>query len=70
MITIANYMISFFGIASFIAKATQVVVVRRSRMRRTYSICLFPLGVLQATAGGCPVSQSHQVSEEWLLGEH
>lgn len=54
MTTLAVSIISLFGMASLIAKATQVVVVRKSRVRRIPSICFLSLGVLHAITGGCP----------------
>lgn len=44
MTTLAFSIISLFGMASLVANATQVVVVRKSRVRRIPSICFFLWG--------------------------
>lgn len=54
MTTLAASIISLFGMASLGAKATQVVVVRKSRVSIIPSISFLPLGVLHAITGGLP----------------
>lgn len=62
MTTLNVSIISLFGMASFVAKATQIVVVRKSRVRRIPSICFLSLGcfMLSLEASRLPATSGIQ----------